>query len=156
MTAAEAMLVGAFCMHVYLRRLLNSPLSTKIAIGDCRIILVIDIGSSSIRCSPYMISNKSDGLISNGRNVKLSIISACAQKVPFKLSDIADTSQKSTESDACLRIMGIMGIAVDKCILSLRKSCSNFKAVHGIGISSLAMNIFGVNSENVPVSPLFT
>ena len=149
-TATDAMLVGAFCMQIYIRRLLISPISSKIAIDNCRIILVIDIGSSSIRCSPYMISNERNGM--------LSIISACVQKLPFKLSDTADTPQKAagTGGDACLLIMGIMGIAVDKCILSLRNSCKNFKAVHGIGISSLAMNIFGVDRDNMPISPLFT
>lgn len=97
-------------------------------------------------------------MISDERNGMLSIISACVQKLPFKLSDTAETSQKAagTGGDACLLIIGIMGIAVDKCILSLRNSFKNFKAVHGIGISSLAMNIFGVDRDNIPISPLFT
>ena len=150
MTATEAMLVGAFCMQVYIRRYLNSPRSSKTPIENSRIILVIDIGSSSIRCSPYMITDERKGM--------MSIISACVQKLPFKLSDVTNVSQMSTVtgSDACFRIMGIMGVAVDKCILSLRTSDRSFKAVHCIGISSLAMNIFGVDSENRPISPLFT
>jgi gluconokinase len=150
MTTTEAMLVGAFCMQVYIRRYLSSRRSSKNPIENNRIILVIDIGSSSIRCSPYMITNESNGMI--------SVISDCVQKLAFKLSDMADILQMSTVtgSDACLRIMGIMGVAVDKCILSLRTYDRSFKAVHCIGISSLAMNIFGVDSENTPISPLFT
>ena len=150
MTATEAVLVGVFCMQVYIRRYLSSRRSSKKPVENSRIILVIDIGSSSIRCSPYIITNESYGMI--------SVISDCVQKLAFKLSDMADVSQMPTVtgSDACLRIMGIMGVVVDKCILSLRTYDRSFKAVHCIGISSLAMNIFGVDGENTPISPFFT
>ena len=148
MIPSDFLSVGFFCVGALLNYTLRRipELLDEADSSSERTILVIDIGSSSIRCTPFAVNSQ--------RRVRL--LGTCVQKIPFKLRDVSRSQKIVDETNPSLLIYDIMEEAVDKCIVSLRGVYKCHKAIHGIGMGTFAMNIFGVDSENNPVSPLFT
>jgi sugar (pentulose or hexulose) kinase len=113
------------------------------------VILVIDIGSSSIRCTPFKKSSTDDK--------EIILLQKSAQKIPFKLSGCTDDrlSSNCEELNPAIRVLNVVDRAVEKCIYSLR-NLYEIDRIHGIGISSFAMNIVGIDDNLSPITPLFT
>ena len=137
MVPSDPLSIGFFCVSVLLNHVLRRipELLEDDSSGE-RTILVIDIGSSSIRCTPFTVSSH--------RRVRL--VETCVQKIPFKLRDVSSSQKVIDETNPSLLIHGIMEEAVDKCIVSLRRHNKNHKPIHGIGMSTFAMNIFVLSS----------
>ena len=143
--------LGAFCFHVLFCRI--SFYLRKISSADKpsnNVVLVIDIGSSSIRCSPYSMSTESLN--------DMRLLSECAQKISFNLNKVNRKSydEKGDEVYPSAQVLKIVDEAVCGCIHSLRCHTNGEIVIHAIGISSFAMNIFGINSEGNSCTPLFT
>ena len=143
--------LGAFCIHVLLRRILHDSQKKQVSnqhLGN--VVLVIDIGSSSVRCSPYNIS------IENPNDIRLLV--ECTQKITYNLNQVNRKliDEKGNESYPSTQILKIVDAVVSRCIHSLRCHGKDSVSINAIGISSFAMNIFGVNDSGDVCTPLFT
>ena len=151
MTLQSILPLGAFCFHVLFCRISRNWWKTSSADKPSNnVVLVIDIGSSSIRCSPYSVSTESSS--------DIRLLSECVQKISFNLNKINRKSidRRGDEVYPSAQVLKIVDEAVRSCIHSLRYHNNGEIVIHAIGISSFAMNIFGINSEGSSCTPLFT
>ena len=103
------------------------------------VVLAIDIGSSSIRCSSFSIEDEVEKTATH-----LCYHGDCSDKVEFQLG--FDT----TPEVVFLRVDEM----VSECASRLR--AAGAKRVVGIGFASFAMNLVGFNNAGECVTPLYT
>jgi gluconokinase len=141
--------VSAFCINAILISLLRKRKEAFVATEDlCRsYALVIDIGSSSIRCSPFAIANANRG--------DIKLIDTCVIKIPFGLQSVC-SNHRYSELNPSNYVMMVVDGAIDQCIKSLRVQFKKTRDIRYIGVSSFAMNILGLDAGDNPITPLFT
>lgn len=144
--------VSAFCINAILISLLRRRKDAFFASEDLLLsyALVLDIGSSSIRCSPFTIANADRG--------DIKLVNNCVIKIPFKLQSICNNYGAACDSgtNPSVHVMMVIDDAIHQCIHSLRVQFKITRDIRYIGVSSFAMNILGVDSGNHPITPLFT
>jgi gluconokinase len=140
---------SAFCLNAILISLLRKRKEEFVAAEDLHrsYALVIDIGSSSIRCSPFTIANADRG--------DIKLVETCVIKMPLKLQDVCN-SYWCSEVNPSIYVMTVVDDAIDQCIKSLRIQFKKTRDIRYIGVSSFAMNILGLDSGDNPITPLFT
>ena len=146
----DCLMIGAFCVQAILHRFSQTIRSKSVIRNDLgTVILVIDIGSSSIRCSPYSISPETgDVRLLHESTVKLSV---SLHKINSNFSKTG-----TDENHASIQILSIVDKAVGDCIMSLRDHHERFTTIDSIGISQFAMNLLGIDDNGIPRTPLFT
>lgn len=97
--------------------------------------LVVDMGSSSIRCSAYSCAD----------NVAIE-----SSRVQFKQCLLDDTG--STDGNF---ISNLVNDAVDECLARLRSEFSPV-TVKALAFASFAMSLVGCDQDFVPLSPVYT
>ena len=107
--------------------------------ASLEIVLAVDIGSSSVRCCPFIISH-SEKFISPKWRVPIS-----RKAVRFNSLGTASGAE----------ISGAATSVVQECIQELRKSLPNF-CIRAIGFGCFAMSLIGVDASGIAVTPVFT
>lgn len=152
MIASIILPVSAFCINAILISFLRKRNEAFVSAEDFHqsYTLVLDIGSSSIRCSPFTIADADRG--------DIKLIDTCIIKMPFKLQNISNNrgASRSCEINPSLSIMTIIDGAIHQCIHSLRVQFKGTRDIRYIGVSSFAMNILGLDGGDIPITPLFT
>mmetsp|Transcript_13801 Transcript_13801/g.24516 ORF Transcript_13801/g.24516 Transcript_13801/m.24516 type:complete len:532 (+) Transcript_13801:181-1776(+) len=111
------------------------------------LVLSVDIGSSSYRCSAYDFGNHA----SNGKSIKDELpefVQGSLAMVPHRLDDEGglDVEKLYQGLEDC----------VDKCVEQCVKLYGNQVQFSTIAISCFVMNLFGVNSAGKPVTKLLS
>ena len=103
-----------------------------------QVILIIDLGSSSIRCTPYLYPS-------------IEVITSASVKANVAIIS-PEFSRKRLDIDS---VCDCIDDLVLKSTNLLRLHCKCFRIV-AIGFSTMSMCIFGVDENNVPVTSLLS
>lgn len=123
----------------------NVPIELSARFADCDVSIVIDIGSSSIRCSSFL-AGPYDGYQPN--QVPHSFLAA----IPGSTMRSLQTTSANGIAEVSV-IVDSVNEVVDKCIMFFRRH--GVKKISSIGFSSLAMSLFGVDQSGHVMTPLF-
>ena len=105
-------------------------------------ILVVDVGSSSIRASPYEINQEKNSLHAHPH--AKCVIKIRSPKINEFGSAHPEAFEKATRS------------AILECIKAMHVHNKNGFKILGLGFDCFVMNWLGVNEKGVPVTPLYT
>ena len=139
-------------------RRLQLTLSEKepcLSIESARVLLVIDIGSSSIRCNAFAVSQSTS--IATAGGVALSpeeshlakTLLSCGVKLDYA---IISGSEKPIDIDF---VVNLIHQACHQCIQRVCQKVAH-PDILAIGFSSLCMNIIGVDVNGRVITPFFT
>ncbi|CAM9534609.1 unnamed protein product, partial [Ectocarpus sp. 12 AP-2014] len=101
-----------------------------------RVLLAVDIGSSSVRCSAYTVGSPP------------VLVPGCA--VQLKHTIVKEDGMADAE-----QVILLVDAAVDKCFGELRAR-KVAHAVIAVGFACFGMNLVGVNAGGKPCTPVFT
>ncbi len=122
------------------------------------IIISLDVGSSSIRCTPYTISTDSKSVQAISKCTiakKISSVRPNSGKIILIQQQHADTNQhisisnmegNSNDSKAMMTLFDEIDNCIDESLSKLRSEMSDFQIV-GLGVSSFVMNLIGIDEE---------
>lgn len=119
-----------------------------------KVILALDIGSSSIRCSAYEFHDNerpNDSIISTINGCKSIKKISCIIPGTGKVRLHKIIQQESCEYSYEAHLFDEIDDCIGDCLNKLRYHNQNSFSVIAIGITSFAMNLIGLNREGVPV-----
>ena len=111
-------------------------------VSTTRIILAIDIGSSSVRCSAYEVSNDeaSHSSIKSFENCRASRTVQSVRPNTGKIQLMEEDGHKS--------LMDNLDDCIDELLEALRQKKQDFRVeVEAVAFSSFVMNLVGVDTE---------
>eukprot|EP00903_Cladosiphon_okamuranus_P014974 g13859.t1 len=120
------------------RRKASREAQTKSVVGrGVRLLLAIDIGSSSVRCSAYTVGSPP------------LLVPDCAVQLKH-----AVVKKEDGTADA-EKVVDLVDSAVDRCFSELRARGVSY-AVTAVGFACFGMNLVGVGEDGEPCTPVFT
>lgn len=117
----------------------SMPLHTN-QCEDITVQLVVDIGSTSVRCSAFYVKKDTSSV----ENIRLIPRSIMRRNTPPFIQGNVDT----------MAVVEAVNAVVGDCITYLRSQ--GISRISKLGFASLAMNIFGVDRQNRIVTPTYT
>ncbi|CAM9646424.1 unnamed protein product, partial [Ectocarpus fasciculatus] len=112
------------------------------------VYLVVDIGSSSIRCTAFAVAKAPQAAESDH-----STDDRCLSLVPGSVQRVATEPFDGGNADVASIVSGVNDV-VDRCIVYLRKL--GVRKIAKVGFSSFAMNLCGVDGDGRVVTPAYT
>ena len=128
-------------MQMFTESDLSSSLSSPI-----NVILAIDIGSSSIRCSAHQRSNVDAS--------KTTLMDHCSMSREFQAIDPITGRIKMQDSFHGKYLLDEIDSLIDECLAALRKHVMNPFQIIGLGFSSFVMNFVAVDENGTLVGEM--
>jgi gluconokinase len=112
---------------------------------SCRVIIALDIGSSSARCSAYYLQDNS----SDNESIVASVetVPECSASLP--ISSVQSLTGKIFRLQ---ELLDAIDAIVEETIQKIRENVESFEIV-GVGFSSFVMNMVGVDAQGKVVGP---
>lgn len=104
------------------------------------LILALDVGSSSVRCSAYDTSNNNTKLVTTSQRSRRSVCSD-GRIAWFNLDD------DKIDKNSALCLLDVIDDCVDDVLEQLRNDQTTTFVIRAIGFSSFVMNLIGFNRD---------
>ncbi|TYZ54286.1 hypothetical protein PybrP1_009359, partial [[Pythium] brassicae (nom. inval.)] len=111
------------------------------------LVLVVDVGSSSVRASCYAMVRDGDGDKRAAMPVWV-LLEGSLQQLPLAAID------ERGEADIAQLAASVESLVDD--VLAFLRAAGLTSRLVGVGFSTFAMNLLGVNAAGVPVTPVYT